>query len=169
MPLVIEDGSGIADANTYVDAEQAREFASDRGITLPAAVEGVDPVEPWLILAADYLESLAYIYMPATTTQGLSWPRKIDASAIDTIMSDKLLKAQCQLVIEQSNGVVLLPTTKGGADGQFIVREKVDVIETQYSEKLGTLSTPTMYAVNSLLRGLVVAGGGFSSLRTVRV
>lgn len=171
--LIIEDGTGIEDANSYADASEARAYATLRGIALPAVPSsGVDPVEPWLIKAADYLESLNYIYFKATTDQALSWPRKVKSDDVDPdlyILPTLLIKAQCQLVIEQFNGIDLMPTTAGGRDGQFVVREKIDVIETMYSEKLGTLSTPTMPAVNALLRDLVVRGGGAGSLKTVRV
>jgi len=171
--IIVEDGTGVADANAYVDAAGARAYAALRGITLPAAPEsGVDPVEPWLILASDYLESKCYIFTQATLTQGLSWPRKPrcwDSNPADYLMPTKVINAQCQLVIEQFNGISLLPTTPGGADGQFVVREKVDVIETTYSEKLGTLSTPTMPAVDALLREYVVYGGGSARIGTVRV
>jgi hypothetical protein len=169
MPIVVEDGTGKPNANAYVDAAGARQYASDRGIALPDVQGEVDPVEPWLVLATDYLESLSYIFIPATTTQALAWPRKVSNSATDYVMSDKLAKAQCQLVIEQSKGIELMPTTAGGDGGKFVTREKVDVIETTYSETLGTLATPTMPAVNALLRDLLIRGGGSFSLRTVRV
>ena len=167
--LIIEDGTGVANANSYATAAEARAYAVLRGVTLPAAAD-VDPVETMLVLATDYLESLAWIMYPATKTQGLAWPRVdsvwIDLFATPTVdpsqylMPAKVVAAQCQLVIEQNNGVVLMPTTKGGYDSQFITREKTDVIETNYSEKLGTLNTPTMRIVNSLLRGYLVVGAG---------
>lgn len=166
--LITEDGTGVADANSYASADEARAYATLRGVALPAAPgSGQDQVEIWLVLATDYLESLSYIYYRATTTQALSWPRKrcFDTDFTGYVLPDKLKAAQMQLVIEQKNGVVLMPSTPGGIDGQFVIREKVDVIETAYSEKIGTLSTPTMPAVDALLRGLVTPSG----LRSVRV
>lgn len=168
--IILEDGTGIADANAYVDAADVRAYALLRGITLPAAPEsGVDPVEPLLILASDYLQAQRYIGFPATTTQALAWPRKMYLWQDGSLFPKQIVAAQCQLVIEQAvNNVVLQPSTVGGT--QFITREKVDVIETQYSEKLGTLSTPTMPSVNAILDGLVIRGGGSGALlQTVRV
>lgn len=189
--LTIEDGTGVAGANSYANAVEARAYAAARGVTLPAAVDGVtDPVEVLLILAAEYLDSQAWIGYLATATQGLQWPRVFDYPYLAYpfysysilgywaaylpfdpsyfVQPDKILAAQCQLVIEQFNGVVLMPTSKGGIDSQFITREKTDVLETSYSEKIGTLSTPTILTVNSLLRGLLVVGGGDGALRCVR-
>ena len=187
--LILEDGTGVADANSYVDADTARQYASTRGIALPAVpVSGPDQVEIWLIKAAEYLDAQVWVASLATPTQGLQWPRvftqpylnypylpflvlpfmyPIDASYY--VVPSKLKAAQCQLAIEQFNGVTLLPTTEGGYNSQFVTREKTDVIETNYSEKLGTLTTPTMLIVNSLLRGLLVPGGGSGAIRAVRL
>ena len=37
MALTIEDGSGVAGANSYIDVAAARTYAAARGLTLPAA------------------------------------------------------------------------------------------------------------------------------------
>lgn len=171
MALIVEDGTGLTNSQTYASAVLARSYATLRGITLPAAPAdpAPDPVEVWLIQAMDYLNSLSFVGKRATATQALDWPRVLCwtwAPSAVALAAD-LISAQCQLVIELSNGVDLLPTTEGGAAGQFVVREKVDVIETQYSERLGTLNTPTLRKVNALLRDLVVNGSG--TVRTVRV
>lgn len=189
--LIIEDGTGVADANSYASAAAARAYAALRGVTLPAAPEsGQDPVETMLVLAAQYLDGLSWIGKLATFTQGLKWPRVLNRpylgfkfypsewwyyneGTVDPsyyILPPKLIAAQCQAVLEQSaNGVVLQPTSVGGIDSQFVTRERVDVIETTYSEKIGTLTTPTMLTVNALLQGLLVVGGGAGAIRAVRV
>lgn len=182
--LILEDGTGKADANSYVSAEDARAYAALRGLTLPAVGSAVDPVESALVLASDYLESLRWIGVKATMTQALKWPRvftsPVDgyAYACDFQLGDsidpsylivpaKLKVAQSQLVVEQLvNSIVLQPSTVGGT--QFITREKVDVIETSYSERYGTLSTPTMPKVDALINYYVVLGSGIGNLRVVR-
>lgn len=170
--LILEDGTGVTNANAYVSATAVRAYATLRGVALPAIADP-DPVEILIIKATDYLESLAYIMFSAVVTQALSWPRTRICHEPDPtkfLMPTKIVNAQCQLVLEQfMNDIVLLPSTPGGAAGQFVIREKVDVIETQYSERLGTLSTPTMPAVDALLRELVVPGGGIGRIGAVRV
>lgn len=194
--LTIEDGTGVPDANSYASAAQCRAYALLRGAALPIAPGiGTDPVEVSLVLAAQYLDSLAWIGRMATersapdAMQGLAWPRvltrpylgypfypieeyfylgNVDPSYY--VLPAKVIAAQNQLVIEQLvNSVTLQPTTVGGYASQFVTREKVDSIETSYSEKLGTLTTPTMLIVNSLLQGLVIVGGGNTAIRAVRV
>jgi hypothetical protein len=189
--LVIEDGSGVPDANSYATAAEARAYASLRGSALPAIPQdGNDPVETALILAAEYIDSLSFVGIQATTTQGLAWPRVFTepmrgfpfyrsafcvALLEQAISSDyyamplKVKEAQQQLVIENIiNGIDFMPSVKGGT--QFAIREKVDVIETSYSEKIGTLSAPTMRRVNAKLADFLVRGGGAkNSIPAVRM
>jgi hypothetical protein len=165
MALVIETGSGVEGANSYgvTDAAAtltaARAYAADRGVTLSndAAV-----VTTYLIKATDYLESFKYRGVPTSAEQPLSFPRKqlyaIDGSEFPSDkLPDSLLRALYQLCIEQSNGVVLQRTTDPKGKG-FLVREKIDVIEKQYSEQVST--SLNMPAVNALLAGLILNFGG---------
>src|ERR1035437_561171 len=119
MALTIEDGSGVADANSYVDAADARTYAAARGVVL-SVTDSV--VETQLILAMDYLEALDYIGAQVNNTQVLSWPRKNIIIDPDTPfptneIPPNLIAAECQLVVEQFNGINLQPTfnTSGGA------------------------------------------------------
>lgn len=171
MALVIEDGTGLANAQAYANVATVVAYAALRGTTLPS---DATVIEPLIVLATDYLESLDYILRPYTKTQALEWPRShhfcdpcvgLTGGITDPLYPQKALQAAtAQLVMDQKAGVTLQPTVAGGT--QFVVEERVDVIMTRYSEKLGTLSTPTLHAVNDLLRGLVVPR---PILRTVRV
>ena len=83
MSLVIEDGTGISNATSYVTAAEARTYALARGVTL-SATDSV--VEIQLLKAMDYLQSLTQCYMgckkwpPTMGTheheQALAWPRE---------------------------------------------------------------------------------------------
>jgi hypothetical protein len=165
MALIIEDGSLVANANSYVTVEEARTYAAARGVTLSA----VDAeVEQLLIPAMDYLEAQRDRYQgtKVSATQSLQWPRYpvyIDGFlfASDEIPND-LKNAECQLAIEKQNGVDLLPTSEGRA----IIKEVVGPLETEYSESVGS-DSPTMRAVDNLLQPLYNSGGG--GLRTIRV
>jgi hypothetical protein len=182
MDWIVEDGTGVDDANCYINADGVRAYALARGIVLPAVpilvaanpeadppvveVDGPDPIAPWMILAMDYLAMQVYDYEQATYTQALAWPRKYNRWSTCFIFPVQLTFAQAQLVIEQFNGINLF-TSKAGFNqsGGFITREKVDVLETNYSEKV-VPGAPDMPAVFAWLKGLLLSGGG---LRTVRV
>lgn len=168
MALVIEDGSLVTGATSYVTVAEARAYASARGVTLPA-VDG--DVEQLAVKAIDYLEAQRARYQGSKVDadQDLQWPRVnvvIDGNEYPETSIPKVLKsAQCQLMIEAANGVDLMPTRTGG----FVKKEKVDVIETEYSEKIGTGVQPDMTAVEALLAPLFNATGSGFALTTLRV
>ena len=147
MALVIENGSLVLGANSFVDVAAVRTYANARAAnSLPADdITGNAAIEAACIIAVDYLESFRDEYKgtkvdPATQT--LQWPRRgalLDGWELPITTIPELLKnAQCQLVIEYLAGVDLTPT----GNGKEIIREKVDVIETQYAEGTNTNSQP---------------------------
>lgn len=167
MPLIVEDGSGVTSANSYITLAEARAYATDRGVTLPAD-DG--KLTPFLVNAADYLELFAssYVGTPTNTTQGLQWPRA-DVSLNDEDYPDDeipaaLKIAQIRLVMEQARGVDIMPTTTG----RFVKKEKVGPLETEYSEAINVSGAPHFPFVESLLSSLFSHSSGFA-LTTVRV
>lgn len=169
MPtLVVEDGSGVSGANTYGIVADARTYAANRGVTL-STDDNVVGIQ--LINAMDYLESLKYLGRMVSYTQSLQWPRQglyydPDTPVPSNVIPPNLINAQYQLCIEQFNGIELQPDLNTVPGQGYILEEKVDVLDTKYSEKIGTTGEPIMPKVDALLRGLVLPT---PALRTVRV
>lgn len=176
MALIIETGAGVPNANSYGDTDgpttiaAARSYAADRGVTL-SATDSV--VTAYLINGTDYLESFAlrYVGLPADFTQSLSWPRQCVQFDPDTPFPDDeippiLIQALYQTCIEQSNGIVLQPSTNYAASGGFVTMKKVDVIEKRFSEHIGTTALPVLPKVSSLLAGLLIP---VAALKVVRI
>lgn len=162
MALVIEDGTGVAGANSYITVAEAREFADLRSLFLPLSDADVEAL---IIKAFDYLEGLDYKGEPANPPQAAEFPRRnLYIQGIlfsESSIPYKLKQAQCQLTVE-ANNTELLPT----GDGREVVKEKVDVIEVEYAEKGISVARPTFTAVNNFLKDLVRRGsGGLKSLR----
>ena len=67
--IVVEDGTVVAWANSYVTEAELTTYAADRGITLTAATDVL------LIKAMDYIESLSFIGSKFSEGQSLQWPR----------------------------------------------------------------------------------------------
>ena len=67
--IIVEDGSVVAGANSYVTEAELTTYAADRGITLTAATDVL------LIKAMDYIESLSFIGTKFSEGQSLQWPR----------------------------------------------------------------------------------------------
>lgn len=166
MALVIEDGSEVSTANSYVTVAEIRTYATTRGVTTIPAVDA--EVEVLAIKSMDYLESLRsqYVGSKAGEDQPLSWPREdvyIDGYyfASDDIPQE-LKDAQCQLSIE-----AVTEELQPNRGGRTIVKEKVDVIEVEYAAR-GAVSDYTQFAkVDSLLEPLLTFTGG--NLKTLRV
>ena len=166
MALTVEDGTGVADANSYITVQEARDYASLRGLTLPTTDA---EIEVLIIKAFDYLESFEYKGEPANPPQDAEFPR--DNLYIQGVLfandaiPGKLKKAQAQLTYEASQ-TELQPT----GDGREVVKEKVDVVEVQYAEKGTSVSRPTFTSVDALLADLIRTGSGIGgSLSSIRI
>lgn len=169
VALIVEDGSIVANANSYNSVADIRNYASDRGITLP--IEN-DTVASFAISAMDWLRQNDNKWKGeiVSTIQTLAWPRKNVIIGYTVLPSDKIptqiKSAQCQLCVYASQGILLTPATH---TEKFLKREKLGPLEQEYSETLakyfGTL--PGFPFVDSLISDLLRSGG--AAIRTVRI
>lgn len=174
ISIVVETGSGDNPAaNSYATKAEAVEYAANRGTDLSGAA--ADVIEAMLIKGMDYLLLYSERWKGDPVQPGvqpLDWPRTnvwIETYNVpDTEIPNMLKRALCQLVIEQHNGLVLLPSSEPGLP---IVKEKIDVIETEYASPASIqgrdFSQPDFPQVDILLAKLL-RDDGFS-LRTVRI
>lgn len=136
MAITITPETGSGDnpaANSYVDLDYVRAYAAERRVVLDADDE---IVKSQMIAAMDYLMTYSDQWQGDPVYPGvqpLDWPREgvyIETYLVPNTSIPLFLKrAQAQLVVEQKNGAVLLPSTEPGLP---VLREKVDVIETEY-------------------------------------
>ncbi|UOF80387.1 head tail connector protein yqbg [Caudoviricetes sp.] len=164
MALVVEDGSGLADANSYITLAEVRAFAIDRGVTLPSSDDSLIPL---LVQACDWTESYAdrFVGTKTTETQALAWPR-LDSEGVDLGIPAMLKRAQCFAVISAHNGITLQPDV--AADVARVTKEKVGDLEVNYSApKLDELQAgPQLTAAYSALKTLFYSSSlGFTTIR----
>jgi hypothetical protein len=152
MALTVEDGTGVAGANSYVSLDEVRAYALDRGATLPQNGPSPDTsgdvaVTALTIRAVDYLESRRY-KGSKQFVGNLQWPRiDVNIDGLDLpvgTIPDNLKKAQCQLVIE------LLTIDPLKSSTSQIKYQKLESIEVGFTKD----SSPTMPKVDALLRPL---------------
>lgn len=162
MALVIEDGSGVAGANSYISVVDAQAYATARGLAVVIT-------EASLIRACDYLESLRAEYQGTKTDedQALQWPRYgayLDGASIDSDeIPDVLPKAQAQLACDILAGTDIMPTS----DGREVVEETVQgAVSVKYAPT-GSAPVPQFPAARALLEPLLSSHSHF--LETVRV
>ena len=119
MALIVEDGTGLSDANSYVSVAYADAYFLARNVTSWASLT---IKEALLIQATDYMEAVYSESWKGTVlldTQSLSFPRIIDDA---TVYPDRLLKAVCELALKANDGTLLVD------EKQRAIEKKMDVM-----------------------------------------
>jgi len=152
--IIVEDGTIVANANSYVSAADLGTYASNRGVTITGTEEDL------LIEAMDYIESLEFIGLQLTENQALAWPRSgavkkkiywYDTNEIPQLLIDGL--CEVALAIDAGNSPLdnLERATK---------REKVGDLEVEYKDS--SANSVIVKKINAKLKALlVVSGNGY--------
>ena len=159
MSFIVEDGSGVAGANSYLSVAGADVYWEERdGADWAAAT--VPAKEAALIAASQYLDaSYCWKGRKGSATQGLAWPRSgaVDGEGI-AISGDSLpgalTAATAELVPEALEAPLLPSRARGGALKREMV--KVDVIEEEREYFEGAPGGRSFPLVDRLLAGLIV-------------
>jgi hypothetical protein len=156
--LIVEDGSGVPNANSYVTVAEYKAYAAPRGVSLPVSDS---ECEKQLILAMDYLEAQTWRGITSYDDQALAMPRDEVYIGGNLIASDvipgKIKFAQMQLAIQVNAGVDLMPTVVGGSAS--VVREKVGPLETEYATSLTVGTQPYFRSISALLKPYLLSAG----------
>lgn len=70
--MIVEDGTGLADADALIDVAYADAYHAARG---NAWAGTTTEKEQAIVKATDYMRTMAWIGSPLTDTQALPWPR----------------------------------------------------------------------------------------------
>lgn len=166
VTLVIEDGSVVSGANSYVTAAEFRTFCENRDI---AIVSTYGDESQLLLKAMDFLEQQDFIGIKSNSDQPLQFPRSdlwIDGYAVDADAIPQLLKdAQITIAISIMAGNDPL----GNVD-RTIKKERIDVLEIEYADQ----SAPTVIirSIHNVLKKLVGgsnAGSGGNTFAVFRM
>lgn len=120
MSLIIEDGTGKIDSESYIDLDYLTVYATKRGLD----IAGID--ETNIIKAQDYFES-AYQFKGTKLkeTQALAFPRYINNEVVYPV---RVKNAVCELTIKSKSAELLADSER------LTTSEKVGEIEVHYSE-----------------------------------
>lgn len=157
MALIVEDGSIVDGANSYVTLAEIRAYCEARGLELPEEDAGV---EVMAVQAFDYLEAMnGWKGCPVQPNQRTAWPR--DGVVIGTYQLPsteipwQLKEAQCQATYE-ATVTDLMPNPTAA-----IKREKVDVLETEYQDGASSTYGETSFPkVDAKIKCLLDSGLG---------
>jgi hypothetical protein len=154
MPLIVEDGTGVATANSYVTLEEADTYFE----THPYYADnwaglGTPDKENLLTAASLQLDGLInWRGFISSDTQGLGWPRTgvIDNEGrviADNIVPRPVKIATFEMAMFASRGDPFAASASAGVE-----RLKIDVIELQFASS--TVTAPVPAAALLAVRGL---------------
>lgn len=160
MAVIVENGSNVSGANSYMSEASLTAYATARGITL------VGDETELLIKAMDYIESLNYKGSKLTRDQGLQWPRYnvlidgyyFDSDAIPVQLING--QAECAIAIDQGDDPLQNLQPK-------VLSEKVDVIEVSYQPS-GSQIEINRRIKNALWKLLATGGNSGNTINVSR-
>jgi len=171
MTIIVEDGTGKANAESYCTVAFADQYFSARNIPSWAAV-GTDATKESLLRAAtDYMEQvyrMRWAGARTTSTQALSWPRYavplkdypggyagFPSYVANNVVPDAVQRACAELALRAISGP-LAPDI-----GRIKSRTKIGPIEVDYVQ--GASAVTKFRAVDNMV-GIYFGGSGGSSM-----
>ena len=157
--IIVEDGTGLTNSNSYISEAALTTYATDRGVT----ISGTNAV--LLIQAMDYIEQQNFKGVKGSDAQALQWPRYgvvVDGYPIDTTEVPQLLKdalAEVALGIDGGNNPM-------ANIERLAKREQVGDISVEYMD--GTYDQTYLKAAEMKLSKLLVSGRNGISAVTIR-
>lgn len=170
MPIIIETGEGLADAESYASVAQADARCASVGMTGWAALAEV---------GKEIALRKAMIFMATHRTrwagrrvyqhQALDWPRYnvvVDGFIVpSTIVPPDVVNACIDLAVRAGSGEDLLPDLDTGSNA--IKKDKTGPLETEYFQNT-TDARERFVAVDTLLAPYFGSTGGGNSMKVTR-
>lgn len=154
VELIVEDGTIVTGANSFVSEQEVLNYFLARGVALPNSTdEEKDAVAVFGIKAMDYLYIQNWKGLVVDPSQPTPWPRKnigVFPQFPNNAVPAAVKQAQLSLALIVHEGGELIPYLSGAG---VIIKDKIGPIETQYSEKFGVSDTglPILPGVDALL------------------
>jgi len=160
MALVIEDGTGKTDSNSFVTAAEAITYAGDRGFSFPSVTADVEKL---LIKACDFILGLENKFQGLRTEQNqrMPFPRvrvlifnNVDYIAFDEI-PERVKEAQMRFAVSAHTSEL-----RPDGTGQEVINEKVGPLQVQYAERGSGSVTPQFNQAMDLIAPFFENEGG---------
>ena len=166
MALIVEDGTVVAGAESYITLAAADAYHAARGITLWATMSEAER-EQALRRATDYMVQAyrtRWKGWRVSQVQALDWPRAYvpqelyqgggDAFYPEDEVPAEVRNACAELAYRGAAGPLMADKSKSA----YATREKVDVIEVEYSAWAPT--TENYRAIEAMLSPMLTPTGG---------
>lgn len=165
MPIVVEDGTGKINSNSYVTLDEVDVYHEERNNTEWASLDDTAK-EASLIKAATYIDSFSFRGVRYSGGQAMAFPREslVDNDGYELSYYSipiRLKYAQMEAALREAvtPGILQPDLERGGG----IKRKKVDVLETEYFE--GASGATVLTIINNLLRGLLKSSSTMEIVR----
>lgn len=173
MDLIIEDGTGKTDANSYVTLAEAEAFHELQGSAEKWTALSADDKAKNLILAFMDMEGMyrgKWIGQKHNPKQAAAWPRSVKVGGDETLTDPDgvfiavdevprpVKEAQLQVSLIRLNGGTFSMQTV--TKDQYLKRKKVDVLEKEWSDKAP--AQPRYPMIDNILFGY--AAGAYSGV-----
>jgi hypothetical protein len=166
MTLVVEDETGLDNAESYLSIADADTYHSNRGNSAWTGSTAVK--EAALRKATEYLD-LTYSWKGDifSTTQALNWPRTgisdSQGRELDYTVPQKIKDATAELALASLSSDLL----EIQDNSNYIKREKVEGLEVEYKD--GSPTGKQYLLVDRMLSGLYSTSYGGSTVKLDRV
>ena len=155
MALIIETGTGVANANSYISKAELESYAEARNVSLAsysaASIEGAI-----VVACTDFLNTYYTIKGEAlTTTQGLQIPTD------EVGLNSAIKQAACAASIMQLQGLLMVDAASVASGLIASERKKLDVLETEVTYVQGSQQTYKRKTplIDNLMRPHIINGG----------
>lgn len=164
--LIIEDGTNVANANSFATLTQIRDYNSARGVKVSA---DDDEAVALALQAMDYLATYEERFAGQRTfgiMQALCFPRSGMRVMGKPIFSDYVPSA---IIAAQSYiaGVATDVDLYGVQEGRAVTDEKIGPLETAYAPNNGAVLAPLLPYATTLLKPFFRPGAGMLTSRRV--
>jgi len=121
MAFIVEDGTGMAEANAYISIEEFKTHFTDRGIDY--TLETDTDIQAWIVNASDYVDKRfgrRFRGWRRSRTQALEWPRTDACDDDDYLFAGvpvqlkKAIAEYASLVKELARNLAPVPGTEFG-------------------------------------------------------
>jgi hypothetical protein len=157
MALIVEDGSIVAGANSYITVDEYIEWADSRFGSRSTAPSCDSDAEALILRAMDYFDSQNFQGKKVISTQPLQWPRSwvvIDGYSVEADeIPEEVKRSIFELTYAEEIGEGMLSVID-----RKVKKEKVASIEVEYSD--GSSPRSIVSAVPSAMRKLLAVGSG---------
>lgn len=132
--LVVEDGTGLANANVYLSVADADTYHADRGNSAWAALTTAQKQAGLLYATTQIDVSYSWKGYLADPDQALEWPRlssdDTEGRVTDNEVPDKIKQATAELALLHQTSALNATYSRGGR----VKRQKVGIIEREFFE-----------------------------------